>query len=722
VGLWLLAVLPPGSAVAQTTIFVVNSVADDPDDVPGDGQCATAGAACTLRAAIEEGFELTRDLRIEFALGSGTPTIQVGSSGLRGLPTLFGLVVIDGSSGGADRVELDGSMAGPGANGLEAAGTLHLYDMVINRFAGNGVALTGTPPPSRDHILQNNRIGTDAAGTPAAGFGNGCDGILAITLDSSIGGIGNGNVISSNGLDGIRISDGGAWEGIANNTVRGNSIGTDIQGVAALGNGSAGNLDAVNNLVGPDTDLSDDLFDKPDPGFVLEQNFPCVTSGLVGRTVTMSSGPAQGQTRRISAAAGNTVTVPDFTMDPLAGDDFVLGGDGVSIWGAAFGAAGNSIGGSIIGEGNLISGNLGHGVSITTADDNRVQNNIIGANTTRGAPLANGASGVSVSAQAQGSEVVGNKIEGNARHGVVIDGARLTEVLSNFIGSASLPNGVDGVRVEGGALDTLVSQNDIGNNGENGLVIHSSLTEGTSVTANTINGNEASGVVISDGAHFNVIGGLIAAAANQITGNLEKGIIVDGDTSDHNAILGNSIFGNGTQQPIPPDFVFLGIDLGDDDVTDNDAGDGDSGPNQEQNFPDLASAVLEGGGTTVAGSLDSLPNTTFLLEFFANGACDASGFGEGESHLGAVQVSTDGGGNASFDASLAMPAGGPWVSATATEMMGDLPLSTSEFSACVFLGGAVPGLSYPFTILLAALLVVTGMKATTRRRRSQLSA
>ena len=34
--------------------FTVNSLGDTPDAVPGNGLCADAGGACTLRAAIEE--------------------------------------------------------------------------------------------------------------------------------------------------------------------------------------------------------------------------------------------------------------------------------------------------------------------------------------------------------------------------------------------------------------------------------------------------------------------------------------------------------------------------------------------------------------------------------------------------------------------------------------------------------------------------------------------
>ena len=114
-------------------------------------------------------------------------------------------------------------------------------------------------------------------------------------------------------------------------------------------------------------------------------------------------------------------------------------------------------------------------------------------------------------------------------------------------------------------------------------------------------------------------------------------------------------------------------------VTPNDPEDGDSGPNNLQNFPVLATAVTSAGSTTIDGSLNSTPSTMFLVEFFSNSVCDPSGFGEGESFLGSGTVITDGSGNGSFSETL--PTGatpGQFVTATATDLDGN----TSEFSAC----------------------------------------
>ncbi|HMB03892.1 MAG TPA: right-handed parallel beta-helix repeat-containing protein, partial [Isosphaeraceae bacterium] len=139
------------------------------------------------------------------------------------------------------------------------------------------------------------------------------------------------------------------------------------------------------------------------------------------------------------------------------------------------------------------------------------------------------------------------------------------------------------------------------------------------------------------------------------------------DSSVSNAILSNSIFSN----------AGLGIDLGSNGPTRNDSS-GHAGPNHFQNFPDLTSVDASGGTTTVTGTLNSAPSTTYTIQFFANAAADPSGFGQGQQFLGQLVVTTDGSGNASFSAVLTAPLqAGRFITATAT----DPGNNTSEFSA-----------------------------------------
>ena len=72
--------------------------------------------------------------------------------------------------------------------------------------------------------------------------------------------------------------------------------------------------------------------------------------------------------------------------------------------------------------------------------------------------------------------------------------------------------------------------------------------------------------------------------------------------------------------------------------TANDAGDGDSGPNNLQNFPAIGQALAAPASTTIAGTLNSTPNSTYTIEFFSSPAADPSGYGEGQTYLGSTAV------------------------------------------------------------------------------------
>ena len=123
---------------------------------------------------------------------------------------------------------------------------------------------------------------------------------------------------------------------------------------------------------------------------------------------------------------------------------------------------------------------------------------------------------------------------------------------------------------------------------------------------------------VDDLALNNTIGGTVAGAGNIIAFNIGIGVQVGvnpTDDSTGNAILGNSIFANGT----------LGIGLGGNSVVLNDS-DGHTGPNLFQDFPVISSVVTTGGTTTIDGSITEAANTTYRIEFFSNSAADPSGY------------------------------------------------------------------------------------------------
>jgi len=156
---------------------------------------------------------------------------------------------------------------------------------------------------------------------------------------------------------------------------------------------------------------------------------------------------------------------------------------------------------------------------------------------------------------------------------------------------------------------------------------------------------------------------------NVISGSAASGIgLYVASTTMPVTITKNSIFANGS----------LGIDLGNNGVTANDPGDGDTGANGLQNFP-IVQTVTNGATTHVTGVFHGAPSTSLDLDFYANGGCSnfPRDFLEGETYLGSSPINTDGSGNASFDVTFPVPTvTGQLVSATATDPAGN----TSEFS------------------------------------------
>ena len=154
---------------------------------------------------------------------------------------------------------------------------------------------------------------------------------------------------------------------------------------------------------------------------------------------------------------------------------------------------------------------------------------------------------------------------------------------------------------------------------------------------------------------------------------------MQGPPSVSNAIRGNAVFSNGG----------LGISLSGTNVpTQNDLGDADTGPNERQNYPVLTevSVAPSALNTIVKGYLNSVPEGSYDLDFFANTQCDPSGFGEGEFFLGTYRVTTDDYGKATFSATLnrVAPFEVKAFTATATDQFNN----TSEFSGCLISGGA----------------------------------
>jgi hypothetical protein len=336
----------------------------------------------------------------------------------------------------------------------------------------------------------------------------------------------------------------------------------------------------------------------------------------------------------------------------------------------------NNVEGNLIGlqaGGALALRNDGNGILITSSPANTVggsdasRRNVISANgtgansTADGIDITNDASDNNlVAGNYIGTDISGTLDLGNAGEGVNIN----SSADNNMIGGlAATP---------GGAPGNVISGNGNSGCGDcDGVEINGVGTTGNKVQGNLIGlrsdgaaelKNELNGVNIIN-APGNTIGGVEPGASNAIAFNGSDGIFISNGSG--NRLSSNSIHSNSG----------LGIDLGADGVTPNDAGDADAGANGLQNFPSLTAAAT--GSTTIQGALDSTPNTTFRIEFFSSPSEDTSEHGEGMTMLGSRDVTTSGAGTIAFTftTTIAVPIG-HFITATATDPGGN----TSEFS------------------------------------------
>jgi uncharacterized repeat protein (TIGR01451 family) len=356
------------------------------------------------------------------------------------------------------------------------------------------------------------------------------------------------------------------------------------------------------------------------------------------------------------------------------------------------GASDNIIGGPTPDARNLINDNGQQGVRILPGSrGNLLQGNFIGVDRTGDAAAGNFNEGVVIAGSANlvGGDTPGARnVISASRHaaGVVIASATATDnqVRGNYIGTnangtAALGNREEGVLIDEGATHntiggpSLADRNIISGNRQNGVVFGfiSAANDnrvlnnfiGTAVDGVSPLGNGEAGVSIGPGSSNNAVGDQ-DGHGNLIAFNVDAGVRVF--AAINNPILSNSIFANGS----------LGIDLGGDGVTPNDAGDADGGPNNMQNYPQPLTVTNIFGSRLIAGTLDSAPNTTYTVQFFANDFCDDSGSGEGRRFIATRAVTTDAAGSANF--SLTVAGGFAAVTATATDPAGN----TSEFSPC----------------------------------------
>jgi hypothetical protein len=291
-------------------------------------------ASGSLRWAIGQSNAAPGSNTINFAIpGAGVQTIAITSA----LPTITVPVTIDGTTepgySSTPLIELNGSGAGSSVDGLDiSAGGSTVKGLAINRFTGEGISLS----VAGGNLIENDFIGTNPGGTLAEG--NSKDGVL-VQVNSN-GNVIKDNLISGNTANGIYLN--GQLFGATNpvtsgNLVIGNLLGTDINGTATLQNHEdgiavqnaplstiGGTTAAARNIVSGNG-AGMELFDNSD-GTVIEGNY-------IGTDIT-------GE-----IALGNNGSNGFFK------DDMVFRG-----------ISNSTIGGTVAGAGNVISGSSNNGI------------------------------------------------------------------------------------------------------------------------------------------------------------------------------------------------------------------------------------------------------------------------------------------------------------------------------------------------------------------------
>jgi IPT/TIG domain/S-layer homology domain len=487
-------------------------------------------------------------------------------------------------------------IAGAGAHTIQPASA---YPGLVAPMTIDGFTQPGSLPNSNGPGLGDNSVhlieidGTHACGANPAvlNFGTGSN-------DSVVRGL----VINRCNASAIMI----ALSTTSGHVIEGNFLGTDPTGMIASPNsfGILVDIGAMNVTIGGTTPASRNVLSGNIAGIGFGNGFD---NGGSGHHV---EGNFIGTNAAGTGALPNQIGISMHTN-----------------------ISGSTIGGAAPGARNVISGNTGSGVGMSSflgdpnTTGNSVMGNFIGVDVTGSVPLGNGGDGIFVGGHAN---TVGG---GNPGEGNVI--------------AANLANGIEIVGGDG----TIIKGNRVG----------------TDAGGTQAFGNHDFGLYVA-GSNV-VVGGIAAGEGNTIVNN-GKGVLVINGTQ--NTIRGNAIHNASG----------LGIDLGSaggpDGVTPNDAADADTGANNLQNFP-LISSVTHPANTTVTGRFHSTASTTFDLDFYSNPACSnfPREFLQGEVYLGSSQVTTDGAGNASFSVTtLPATASGSRISVTATDPQGN----TSEFS------------------------------------------
>lgn len=382
--------------------------------------------------------------------GSGIQTINITSTLFLSKP-----ITIDGTSqpgyNGTPLISIQGNSNVPSLFYLgagSAGSTLQGLDMynytanavtMVNGTSGNTIQnnwLGFFRDPTTGNVSLNNALGSQYSTTSGIGIQSSNNTIRGNVIDGNYNGIDMGEDPTA------------TWSGTvySGNSITGNFIGTDPSGTTSVG---YGNRDAVflssgcqGNFIGPNN----------------------VFSGNLIHGVEMFT----------SSDTGNVIFGNKIGTD-VTGRYAIPNGDGITI---TDGANGNTIGGPF--GGNLISGNTDLAISLGlagygTGNNNWVVGNIIGLNADQTAAISPGTYGISINNGSNGNHIQGNIVCSANLSGVVLANTQSNAIIGNWIGESSygtgFGNGSYGVALLAGANYNTVTQNAFGPNATGAIYV-----------------------------------------------------------------------------------------------------------------------------------------------------------------------------------------------------------------------------------------------------------
>ena len=406
-------------------------------------------------------------------------------------------------------------------------------DYFSNLLSGNegpGIEING----SSGNIIQANLIGTNRAGTTF--IRNDSNGILitAAASNNTIGGTayydsttqqtnnptGNkgtvpivyirppqGNLISGNVLNGVKIA-----QASENNVLSGNFIGTNYNGTSAIGNLQDGVvIEGANNnsLIGCT------FVDEP---FIYYN----VISGNRDNGLRITdSNNITVQANFFGAAASNAGVVPN----GQAG----IRGHGIFVTGSSTAV---QVGG-VIPLGNVSAGNGLDGINVAGTVSGFTTFNTFGGLLAFQGAAPNGRNGITITATGGNNTVRTNVFSGNLGHGIE---------LSGYATGVTIDPNIIGLNTEGTAYLTG-TPNPLAGNGGSGVFIAGDASfnyiggyDQSVIPQNTFSANARYGVEITGNAHHNFVFNSVIGLGSTIEAafaNLMGGIVISGNSNNN---------------------------------------------------------------------------------------------------------------------------------------------------------------------------------------------